>query len=113
MAEVHDWDEIVLSGVERVETLREFTGPRANFETEQTRPVYFVDLKTLRDGNCDYAAGAEKKTRYILRRAFREYDSAGEIKATVAGDVRQAGQFLEALKELHQAHWTAQGMPGS
>jgi CelD/BcsL family acetyltransferase involved in cellulose biosynthesis len=113
LAEVRDWDEIVLSGHESVGAFCEFTGPRMTLETKKITPAYFVDLKDLRNNNRDYEAAADKKTRYILRRAFREYHSAGEIKATIAGSVQEAEQFFEALKTLHQTHWTAQGLPGS
>jgi CelD/BcsL family acetyltransferase involved in cellulose biosynthesis len=44
---------------------------------------------------------------------MREVGKAGELTPTVAENPQQAEQFLKDLKQLHQARWTAAGMPGS
>lgn len=113
ITEVNDWDEIVLSGLHESQTLRNLSSSGANFEVPKTQAVYFVDLKDLRDTQRDYPAAVPKRIQYTLRRALRESSAIGPVQATIAQDLQQAQQFFEALKELHQAHWTAIGMPGS
>jgi CelD/BcsL family acetyltransferase involved in cellulose biosynthesis len=74
---------------------------------------HYVDLAAVRDCGRGYLALLGSKTRYRIRRSCREYEKLGAIRLRRAADATEASTFLDELKALHQAYWTARGQPGA
>jgi CelD/BcsL family acetyltransferase involved in cellulose biosynthesis len=70
----------------------------------------FVDLAALRKAGGNYLAGRSANTRQQIRRSDRFY---GLITVESAGSVAAGHAMLEEMAVLHQATWSARGLPGS
>jgi CelD/BcsL family acetyltransferase involved in cellulose biosynthesis len=112
-----DWDEWVLSGVDRsvAEAHYESLAARMGWmiHTFGESPCYFVELDKVRAGGPDHLDWLSVNTRYQVRRALKEYGMRGEVKIEVARSVEEALAFLERLKVFHQRYWEARGKPGA
>jgi CelD/BcsL family acetyltransferase involved in cellulose biosynthesis len=72
----------------------------------------WVELSTLRDAGA-FLDRLSANTRYQLRRSDRRYAAAGPLTIHRAADAAEAHAALDALAELHQAHWRSRGQPGA
>ncbi len=112
-----DWDEWVLSGVDKTITedhyakLADLMGWIV-YEVGD-KPWYFVELDKVRAGDKDYLEWLSVNTRSQVRRALKEYGKRGEIKFELARSVDEALAFFERLKFFHQRYWQARGKPGA
>ena len=111
-----DWDEWVLSGVDRSvsETHYENIAARLGWAvyTFGERPWYVVGLDEIRGGDnpLDWLS---VNTRYQVRRALKEYGKRGEVKIEFARSAEEALAFFDRLKKLHECYWQARGKPGA
>jgi CelD/BcsL family acetyltransferase involved in cellulose biosynthesis len=80
---------------------------------QPSRVAPWLDLAAMRGTGGDYLAGLSANTRYQLRRSDRRYAAAGAITLERAGSIEQAHDMLDRLGVLHQAAWTARGLPGA
>ncbi len=94
-----------------------------------SRQAPFLDLRPLRlplglphcrpqggakEGDQDvFLAGRSANTRQQIRRSDRAYAAEGPIGLRRAATVSEAIGFLGEMEALHQASWTARGLPGS
>jgi CelD/BcsL family acetyltransferase involved in cellulose biosynthesis len=112
-----DWDEWVLSGVDRTaaEDHYENLATRMGWSIHEfgDKPWYFVELDKVRAGDEPYLDWLSVNTRYQVRRAFKEYGKRGDITLDLARSVDQALVFFERLKFFHQRYWQARGKPGA
>lgn len=109
-------DELVVSGVDSVETPRyERAAAESGLWTRVrwSKPYYYVATADLTAAGGDYLAALSSNTRYQIRRSMREYEKVGPLSITAAQSVPQAMDFFERLIELHQAYWNARGQPGA
>lgn len=79
-------------------------------DVSKTAPSHYVDLAAAAQGG--YEPLLSKNTRQQIRRAVRLY-GGDSLSYCVARDDDQATDFLDGLKRLHQAYWTARGRPGA
>ncbi|MBA2548269.1 MAG: GNAT family N-acetyltransferase [Burkholderiaceae bacterium] len=112
-----DWDEWVLSGVDRSvsETHYEKIAARLGWavNTFGERPWYVVGLDELRGGGDNQLDWLSVNTRYQVRRALKEYGKRGEVKIEFARSAEEALAFFDRLKKLHECYWQARGKPGA
>ncbi|MEO5862536.1 MAG: GNAT family N-acetyltransferase [Burkholderiales bacterium] len=112
-----DWDEWVLSGVDRsvAEAHYESLAARMGWmvHTFGESPCYFVELDKVRAGDNDHLAWLSVNTRYQVRRAIKEYGKRGAVQIEAARSVDEALAFFEQLKLFHQRYWQARGKPGA
>lgn len=112
-----DWDEWVLSGVDRsvVEEHYENLAARMGWTIREfgESPWYFVDLTKIRAGDKDYLDRLSVNTRYQVRRAIKEYGARGEVKIELARTVNEALAYFARLKFFHQRYWLTRGKPGA
>lgn len=80
---------------------------------EMSEPAYRVDLSSVRASGRAFLDTVGAPTRAAVRRSLRLYQGLGEVRISPAGDLPQALQFLERLKDFHQRTWTARGQPGA
>jgi CelD/BcsL family acetyltransferase involved in cellulose biosynthesis len=117
LKERSDWDEWVLSGVDRsvAEEHYENLAARMGWTIHEfgDKPWYFVELDKVRAGDKDYLDWLSVNTRSQVRRALKEYGKRGEIKFELARSVDDALAFFERLKFFHQRYWQARGKPGA
>jgi len=104
----HDWDELVLPGLDP-ETLA--TVPpswRVCIDRDVVAP--FVDLERVRRAPGGYVSLLGSSTRSQLRRARRD---AGELAVEYASSLEQAIAIYDELVALHTASWHERGEPGA
>ena len=72
------------------------------------RPIHYIDLDALRDGQCDYVASLHgAKTRSNIRSTARRLASRhGTAILRQARSTSERNDFFRGLVALHQAHWT-------
>lgn len=110
------WDEWHLDGLELatseawVRAAREFD--LLNRVRAKKRCDY-VDLMVVRQSEGGYLGSLSRNTRYQIRRAMRLYDSSGPLSIVAAREPTEAAQFLDDLRELHQASWCRRGHRGA
>jgi protein-tyrosine-phosphatase/predicted ATP-grasp superfamily ATP-dependent carboligase len=73
----------------------------------------FVDLATLPPGPDGYLNSLSANTRYQIRRSDRSLSRLGEIEVFQAKSLDEGLAFLDGLTVLHQAAWSARGLPGA
>jgi CelD/BcsL family acetyltransferase involved in cellulose biosynthesis len=112
-----DWDEWVLSGVDRVTTDERYENlaERMGWMIHEfgQSPWYFVALNKVRGGDKNYLDWLSVNTRYQVRRAMKEFGKRGEIKIELAQSLDEALIFFERLKFFHQRYWISRGKPGA
>ncbi len=112
-----DWDEWVLSGVDRsaAEEHYENLAARMGWMIQEfgDSPWYFVELDKVRGGDKDYLDWLSVNTRYQVRRALKEYGKRGRVNIEFAHSVDEALAFFERLKFFHQRYWHSRGKPGA
>jgi CelD/BcsL family acetyltransferase involved in cellulose biosynthesis len=106
------WEELSLPGVANAATLRNCLRPTFTCH-EVTRPVYEVDLRAVRARNGDYLRLVGTDTRYKIKRSLRRYAESGPVQLQIAEDVDRALQYLQELKQFHNAYWRGRGMEGA
>lgn len=72
-----------------------------------------VDLDAIRASGRPYLAHLSANTRQQISRSMRLYEARGELRLDRARDGAEARAFLDGLKRLHQATWTARGEKGA
>jgi len=101
---------VVLSGVEDgVAAAAHHVGPVV---TSRSLAAPWVDLRKLRTGE-DFLAARSANTRYQIRRSDRAYATTGPVTLSRAATLAEAHGMLDELAALHQAAWTARGLPGA
>ncbi|WP_170130618.1 GNAT family N-acetyltransferase [Sphaerotilus hippei] len=80
---------------------------------DHLRPSYTTDLRVLRDQGLDALSLPSNRTRTQIRRSIKEYATLGDVTLDEPASLEQALQWLDALAELHQSHWTSRGQPGA
>lgn len=112
-----DWDEWVLSGVDRsvAEEHYENLAARMGWMMQEfgESPSFLVELDKVRGEDKDYLDRLSVNTRYQVRRALKEYGKRGEVTIEPAQSVEQALAFLDRLKFFHQRYWQGRGKPGA
>jgi CelD/BcsL family acetyltransferase involved in cellulose biosynthesis len=104
----HDWDELVVSGLDR-EALATVPEPwRVCIDGEVAAP--FVDLERVRRAPDGYVSLLGRSTRSQLRRARRD---AGELTVEHATSLDQALSIYDELVALHTASWYERGDAGA
>lgn len=78
-----------------------------------TRPAPFRDLASLRGAGKPFLDAISPNMRRQLRRSAARYAQAGPLAVVRAATVAEAHGFLDGLAALHQARWTARGLPGA
>ncbi len=78
-----------------------------------TSHCYQFDLALASEGLDSYLASLSRNSREQIRRSHRLYRQRGEISLQAAQTKTQALQWLDAMKQLHQARWQAKGQRGA
>ena len=73
----------------------------------------FVDLTALRRSGDAFLDTLKAKTARRIRRSMALYRERGEIVLEAAASVEEALDFFDRCGALHQARWTARGLPGA
>lgn len=110
------WNELFLSGLGERESAIWREQARARGLRERLlaeKPSFLVDLQAIRRAGGDYLGQLSRNTRHQIRRSHRLYGGDGASAAHTACSRQEALAFFAELKELHQAHWTAKGVPGA
>lgn len=116
VARGRDWNELYLSGLaeteaERISSIAGELGLKV--WVRDIKPCDYADLGALAEGGKGaYLAGLSRNTRYQIRRAIKLY-GGDEVKFECARTAPEALEFLDRLKQLHQAHWRARGQAGA
>lgn len=107
-----EWDELNLDGVTNIirSMLPDFDGLHVS---HQQRVCRYVDLDEVRGSGGNYLSLLGQNARSNIRRSIKELTKQGPITLTAAGNVDEALDFLEGLKQLHQAYWRSRGLPGA
>lgn len=112
LAEAPAWQEIHLGLA--TGTIAEWAKRAGLIVTEASRyHSWFVDLATIRADSRQYLDTLSANTRYQIRRAIRMYQSLGPLNARAAESVKEAVEFFEELKVLHQRTWVQRGLADS
>lgn len=107
-----EWDELRLDGVSQVyHALAVASGLAVHISA--TGATARVDLQAISDSGRSYLDGLSANTRQQVRRAARGFGESGALAIDVAGSVKEAHAFLDALAALHQSYWTKRGRPGA
>ncbi len=115
--ELGGWDEFYLSGIRGNDSGDDLAALAAaaglSIHLIARQDCRYVDLDKIRSDGGQYIDQLSKNTRYQIKRSRRLYEERGEISLTLARDSEQALQYLDELKDLHQAYWTSRGHPGA
>jgi CelD/BcsL family acetyltransferase involved in cellulose biosynthesis len=105
-------DELHMSGVpqEYVQYAR-VPGVRQVLMTRKRS--WRVDLDEIRGSGRGHLEHLSANMRYQIRRSIRLYRARGRLCATRAGDVEDALEFFDAMKELNKAYWASRGQTAS
>jgi protein-tyrosine-phosphatase/predicted ATP-grasp superfamily ATP-dependent carboligase len=103
--------QLRLAGVDAAHLAAAQQVGRVRLARESAAP--FVDFMNLPAGSDRYLASLSANTRYQIRRSNRSFARLGELELREATLLDEALAFLEALAALHQATWSARGMPGA
>ena len=106
-------DQVCLPGVAAGHERWRDAPPPVACVREMSEPAYRVDLSSVRASGRAFLDTVGAPTRAAVRRSLRLYQGLGEVRISPAGDLPQALQFLERLKDFHQRTWTARGQPGA
>lgn len=107
------WDEFFLDGIGKPEAYQQAESHGFRLLTRNRRRCYFINLEKLREEGKDYLSVLSSNTRYQVRRSIKEYGGEEVLRLEVAETPKQAREFLEELKRLHQIYWNSKGQPGS
>ena len=75
-------------------------------------PSWKVDLDEIRVSGRSYLEHLSANTRYQIRRSIRLYKARGRLSTTRAGNVEEALEFFDGMKELNSAYWASRGQNG-
>jgi CelD/BcsL family acetyltransferase involved in cellulose biosynthesis len=103
---------LILSGIDRL-TLAAVRQAADLVRVRRTRESPTLDLARIRQSGAGYLATRSANTREQIRRSARFYERAGAIEMQRAETLPAALHMLDELERLHQAAWTARGLPGS
>jgi CelD/BcsL family acetyltransferase involved in cellulose biosynthesis len=103
---------LILSGIEP-QTLAAVRRSADLVWVRCTRASPALDLAGFRQTGAGYLATRSANTREQIRRSARYYERAGAIETERAETLPSALRMLDELERLHQAAWTARGLPGS
>lgn len=103
---------VVLSGIDArgIAALRA-VAPRVHVTISRQAPL--LDLRPFWRDLPAFLAVRSANTRQQIRRSDRAYAADGPIGLQRAASVSEAIGFLDEMEVLHQASWTARGLPGS
>jgi CelD/BcsL family acetyltransferase involved in cellulose biosynthesis len=103
---------LIFSGIDR-QTLAAVRRAADLVWLRRTRESPTLDLARVRQGGAGYLPARSANTREQIRRSARFYERAGAIETERAETLPAALRMLDELERLHQAAWTARGLPGS
>jgi CelD/BcsL family acetyltransferase involved in cellulose biosynthesis len=103
---------LILSGIDRL-TLAAVRQAADLVWVRRTRASPTLDLAPIRQSGAGYLATRSANTREQIRRSARFFERAGAIETERAETLPAALRMLDELELLHQAAWTARGLPGS
>nr|WP_294566421.1 GNAT family N-acetyltransferase [uncultured Rhodopila sp.] len=103
---------LILSGIHRP-TLAAVRQAADVVWVRRTQATPALDLARIRQSGAGYLATRSANTREQIRRSARFYERAGAIETERAETLPAALRMLNELESLHQAAWTARGLPGS
>ncbi len=112
-ANVRDWDEFFLHGIDRPQDYDGHMREGGRMRVLRSGPCRYVDLVRVRATGRSYAESLGKSTRYNMRRSQREFEKGGALLLVEAATLEEAHAFLGRLRDLHQRYWQARGLPGS
>jgi CelD/BcsL family acetyltransferase involved in cellulose biosynthesis len=110
--EVVPLDELCLKGVPQ-EYEQNARPPGINQVVVSRHRSWKVDLDEIRATGRGYIEHLSSNTRYQIRRSIRLYKARGRLFATRAGNVREALEFFDSMKDLNKAYWTSRGQTAS
>ena len=108
-----NWDEWFLDGLQDAGLANRGPVDGVRWVSSRHAKCYYVDLGALRRSGGEYLSLLGSSTRHNIRRSIREYEKLGPLVLETASSPEQASAFLSGLRQLHQAHWQAKGLPGS
>jgi CelD/BcsL family acetyltransferase involved in cellulose biosynthesis len=101
-------DELHMKGVPQ-EYEQNVRASGVNQVVVSRHPSWKVDLDAIRASGSGYLEHLSSNTRYQIRRSTRLYKARGRLCATRAGNVRDALEFFDHMKDLNQAYWASRG----
>ena len=87
--------------------------PKLVMDRGKTSVSPFIHLDAVRKSGNDLCALLSSNTRSQIRRSVRLYHALGELHLDRASTRRDALNWLEELRCLHQARWISQGAKGA
>jgi CelD/BcsL family acetyltransferase involved in cellulose biosynthesis len=107
------WDMFLMSGMLNSETTSTFSSALGQCDME-AKPAPFVDFAKQRAKGGEFISGLSSNMRTALRRSQRSFEAlGGPISVHFALNPDEAIEMFDQMAKLHQAAWTARGMPGS
>ncbi len=108
-------EEIYLGGVDRAYATPS-TPVGMQLTAKGASRSYYIALDEIRAAGMQYLpylSAKNKKFRYQIKQRMTQIGKLGAFAVHAAETALQARDYLLALKQLHQAHWTARGLPGA
>jgi CelD/BcsL family acetyltransferase involved in cellulose biosynthesis len=108
------WDEFVLPGCVRTDTLQAIKRAFAEHQVE-SRIVrsYYVDLADLRTTGKRFELSLSSNFRTQIRQSVRKYEEAGPIRLEHAPTLARARELMSELRAIHTERWRAKGRAGA
>lgn len=97
-------DELSLSGVS-ASILDSFDRRRFSVHIRDIKPVYPINLASSPPDGREFLQTISSNTRGQLRRAMRQYEALGELRAIEARSANEAQDMLSEMIPLHQGYW--------
>jgi CelD/BcsL family acetyltransferase involved in cellulose biosynthesis len=105
-------DQVSLPGIS-ASILDSFDRRRFAVHVRDIKPVYPLDLAPTAMDRSEFLETISGNTRSQLRRAIRQYQALGELRAVEAHSVDEAQDMLNEMIPLHQTHWQGRDRAGA
>ncbi len=105
-------DALSLPGVS-ASILDFFDRRRFTVHIRDIKPVYSIDLASVATDRREFLETISGNTRSQLRRALRQYEALGELRAVEARSTDEAQDMLNEMIPFHQAYWQGRDRAGA
>ncbi len=110
-----DWDEMYLSLVKKavINTFMDQLDDEFHLSIDKEVESWQFNSSNVLPGIEGLISTLSKNRRCQVRKAFRSYETQGDIYIREAQSIEDSLKFFDGLKHLHTERWVAKGKPGS